>query len=342
MLRDSTVDVLDFDEFHKVLEMQMSTVGVDLTFHITRTVKNDVGKWMFGLPDKQTECSSASGLTLCRTITRTTNAFGEVEAESTSSSDGLDDTKLIVAYDKRDGFANVAKVLAEHAIGVEPFGVRREYDAHGFVVGVRDKATMDAYWELTDVHDAGRPSEEMFGNGAKTVRAYHGDKQTLKNVTTTRGAATMLQLSYAWDAQRNLKSRTDTLQAQHTTERFRYDALERLTTYPPKRLGVAMGPIEPRSYFGQAYQRQAVPRLQETRTSISPWRPQCMDEPLARRIDPAQTASVTRSTKLCLHGVPTPHLEQHPRLTRNLHSPFGSTRSRDVETPSQVWIGTFA
>ena len=44
MLRDSTVDVLDFDEFRNVLEVERRTVGVDATMHITRTVKNDVAQ----------------------------------------------------------------------------------------------------------------------------------------------------------------------------------------------------------------------------------------------------------------------------------------------------------
>jgi YD repeat-containing protein len=117
MLRDATVEVLDYDEYNNALEAKASTIGVDATKHITRTVKNDVNKWMLGLPDIQTECSTGSGLTQCRTITRTTNEFGEVETESTSSSDGLDDTKLMVAYDKRDKFGNVTHVTATDAFG---------------------------------------------------------------------------------------------------------------------------------------------------------------------------------------------------------------------------------
>ena len=78
-------------------------------------------------------------------------------------------------------------------------------------------------------------------------------------------------------------------------------------------------------------------------TSFLPWcLLRCINEPLARRIDPAQTAPVTISTKVRLHGVLTPHLDQHPRLTRTPHSPLGAARSIDAQTPIQVWIGTFA
>ena len=39
----------------------------------------------------------------------------------------------------------------------------------------------------------------------------------------------MQSLAYDYDARLNLKSRTDALQMQNKTERFRYDALDRLT-----------------------------------------------------------------------------------------------------------------
>ena len=116
MLRDSTVKVVDYDEFANVLEVDVSTVGIDATMHITRTVKNDVDKWQIDLPDTQTECSTAAGLTLCRTIVRTTNTFGEVETEETSTSDNRNDSKLLVRYE-RDIFGNVTKVIADDAFG---------------------------------------------------------------------------------------------------------------------------------------------------------------------------------------------------------------------------------
>jgi hypothetical protein len=47
LLRDSTVRIIDYDEFRNVLQVDMSTVGTDASMHITRTVKNDVARWPF-------------------------------------------------------------------------------------------------------------------------------------------------------------------------------------------------------------------------------------------------------------------------------------------------------
>ncbi len=131
LLRDTTVDVLDWDEFGNVLEVDVATIGVDLTYHVTRTVKNDIERWMLGQLQSQKECSTASGLSQCRTMTRTTNAFGEVETESTSSDDGIDDTKLTVEYDQRDRYGNI-----EHTVAKDSLGNTRKsttvYDAEGF------------------------------------------------------------------------------------------------------------------------------------------------------------------------------------------------------------------
>ncbi len=51
----------------------------------------------------------------------------------------------------------------------------------------------------------------------------------MQSITTTRGAATIQQLSYGWDQRLNLKSRTDASQATNKTEWFRHDELDRLT-----------------------------------------------------------------------------------------------------------------
>ena len=55
------------------------------------------------------------------------------------------------------------------------------------------------------------------------------NKQALKSISTVSGGKDVQKLSYAWDQRLNLLSRTDALQPMHTTERFRYDPLERIT-----------------------------------------------------------------------------------------------------------------
>ena len=57
-------------------------------------------------------------------------------------------------------------------LGEQPFGVTYDYDAHGHRVGVRDTYTNSAYWQLTDVDQAGRYKHEQFGNGVTTARGY--------------------------------------------------------------------------------------------------------------------------------------------------------------------------
>jgi hypothetical protein len=80
------------------------------------------------------------------------------------------------------------------------------------------------------VDNAGRFREEVFGNDVLTERSYFEGKQRLKSIVTQSSAATLVQsLAYDYDARLSLNSRTDALQPQNTTERFRYDALDRLT-----------------------------------------------------------------------------------------------------------------
>jgi RHS repeat-associated protein len=107
--------------------------------------------------------------------------------------------------------------------------VTQGYDAYGHVLTVTDSATKLAYWKLTDVDNAGRYKTEMFGNGVSSTRSYFADKQSLQSIVTSSGTTAVQNLAYDYDARRDLTSRTDTLQPQDTTERFRYDPIERLT-----------------------------------------------------------------------------------------------------------------
>jgi RHS repeat-associated protein len=92
---------------------------------------------------------------------------------------------------------------------------------------VQDSTSSFPYWNLTDVDNAGRYKTEAFGNGATSTRSYFPDKQGLQSIITQSGAATVQNLAYDYDARRDLTSRADMLQSQ--TERFRYDAVKRLT-----------------------------------------------------------------------------------------------------------------
>src|SRR5262249_55530993 len=100
---------------------------------------------------------------------------------------------------------------------------------YGHVVTVRDDVTGTRYWHLADVDSAGRFKSETFGNGVVTSRSYFPDKQRVQSITTTSGATAVQRLTYDYDARLDLKSRSDALQQQNTTEWFKYDPVERLT-----------------------------------------------------------------------------------------------------------------
>jgi RHS repeat-associated protein len=126
-----------------------------------------------------------------------------------------------------DEFGRSKTLQYPQPLGEAPFTLTRDYDAHGYVVGVRDKST--TYWELKGVDEAGRYKTEQLGNGLTTTQSYDNAKQKLKNISTMLGGSTIQNLAYDYDGSLNLKSRTDSLQAQNKTERFRYDKLNRLT-----------------------------------------------------------------------------------------------------------------
>ncbi|WP_437605689.1 RHS repeat-associated core domain-containing protein [Sorangium sp. So ce834] len=128
-----------------------------------------------------------------------------------------------------DDLGRVETVTYPAPAGAAPFVVAQEHDAHGHVLAVRDSSTRFAYWRLTDVDNAGRFREEVFGNGAVTERSYFADKQRLRHMVTQSGAGEVQDLDYGFDDLLNLTRRTDALQPRNTTERFRYDALHRLT-----------------------------------------------------------------------------------------------------------------
>ncbi|WP_438023101.1 RHS repeat-associated core domain-containing protein [Sorangium sp. So ce233] len=128
-----------------------------------------------------------------------------------------------------DALGRVATITYPTPTGAAPFVVTHDHDAHGQVIAVRDGATRSPYWRLTDVDGAGRYREEAFGNGVVTERSYHADKQRLESLVTWRGATLVQDLEVGYDARLSLAYRTDALQPQHRTERFRHDALDRLT-----------------------------------------------------------------------------------------------------------------
>jgi RHS repeat-associated protein len=128
-----------------------------------------------------------------------------------------------------DNAGLVSAITYPAPAGAPPFVVAQDHDAHGYLLTARDSATSFPYWHLAEVDQAGRVSKEVLGKIVTTERSYYADKQSVKSILTTHGGATVQELSYEYDPHRNLAARSDGLQMQHPTERFRYDDLDRLT-----------------------------------------------------------------------------------------------------------------
>src|SRR6185295_16660741 len=86
-------------------------------------------RWVLGQLETQKECSTAAMLSACRTLTRTTTIYGEVDTESIGSDDNSPDTQLIVSY-TRDVFGNVTGVTADDAYSHHRVS-SRTYEAEG-------------------------------------------------------------------------------------------------------------------------------------------------------------------------------------------------------------------
>jgi RHS repeat-associated protein len=110
------------------------------------------------------------------------------------------------------------------------FQLKYNYDVSGYLNSVQDAAAGTVFWTLTGSNDSSSPTMEVLGNAVSIATAY--TPWTNEMITRSEGSAgsqTNLQnLSYAWDVNGNLLSRTDN--RQNLTEAFTVDALNRLST----------------------------------------------------------------------------------------------------------------
>ncbi|MEZ4298873.1 MAG: RHS repeat-associated core domain-containing protein [Polyangiaceae bacterium] len=129
-----------------------------------------------------------------------------------------------------DGFGRVDRIAYPTPSDATPFVVEQRHDAHGALREVRDRNSPLVYWHLAATDSAGRIRAEEMGNAAATTeRGYFVDRNRLRSIATETAAGLVQRLHYTWDARQHLASRTDDLQPKHKTERFRYDALARLS-----------------------------------------------------------------------------------------------------------------
>ncbi|XXT23289.1 hypothetical protein WME94_17280 [Sorangium sp. So ce429] len=88
-----------------------------------------------------------------------------------------------------DELGRVATITYPTPAGGAPFVVAHDHDAHGHVLAVGDAATRSAYWRLTDVDDAGRFREEVFGNGVVSATASSQSGATTRTSSGWRASS---------------------------------------------------------------------------------------------------------------------------------------------------------
>ena len=356
MLRDATVKVLDYDEFHNVLEVDVSTAGTDATMHIARTVRNDVDKWLIGLPDTQTECSTGAGLTACRTIKRTTNAFGEVETETTSSSDKRDDSKLFVTYE-HDAWGNVTKVLADDAFSNHR-EARTEYDAAGVfptkqinglghetvveydgVLGALRKETDPNGLITESKHDGfGRLTLETRPDGSRTTITRTREKvdgvwRTKERTTTTGGADDEVVLD---SLGRTIATFTHGPEPKANTarimQRIEYDRLSGKVA--KKSVPIAEGTSDAQLLFDE-YAYDAVGREVE---HVTPWNHAITTLYLGNAIEVTEPGRPPTRTELDALGRIVRVVDAKQGITRTAYGPFNTLRSvTDPGNATTTW-----
>ncbi|MGQ0430297.1 MAG: RHS repeat-associated core domain-containing protein [Gammaproteobacteria bacterium] len=108
----------------------------------------------------------------------------------------------------------------------ERFGFALDYQ-HGQLTGIRDiAAPAVSYWTLGTLDAAGNVIDETRGQSLRVVSGFDPLTGLMDYRQASAGAATIQNLSYAWDANENLTQRRDLRQG--ITEDFRYDVLDRL------------------------------------------------------------------------------------------------------------------
>ncbi|WP_437967624.1 hypothetical protein WMF04_50185 [Sorangium sp. So ce260] len=68
-----------------------------------------------------------------------------------------------------DMYSRPFRLWYPRADGERRFGVRRIFDAHGHLVGVRNARSREMFWQFEDTDEAGRIRAEAFGNGLRLL-----------------------------------------------------------------------------------------------------------------------------------------------------------------------------
>lgn len=102
--------------------------------------------------------------------------------------------------------------------------VKHEYASNGILNAVKNAATNAYFWQLTQQDARGNVTVETLGNGLVTTNTYNASTGYLVGISTPG----IQNWTYQYNLAGNLTMRKDN--AKNLTERFEYDALDRLTT----------------------------------------------------------------------------------------------------------------
>ncbi|XXY17780.1 RHS repeat-associated core domain-containing protein [Sorangium sp. So ce216] len=198
LMSDATITYGDHDEFGNILTESSSTEGADLTLLVKRKYTNDTASWLIGKLDSVTECSGASGIDQCRTMSRKYNTRGQVIEESVGA-EGDQQTELHLTY-ARDVYGNLRGTRS-----VDAFGARRNscisYDeerifpyarsnAEGHITRMKFDPGLGVRTALVDAnHLVARRAIDGFGRVTKEIRPGEEDEVITTLTRTKDGGA---------------------------------------------------------------------------------------------------------------------------------------------------------
>ena len=112
-----TLTTTSYDDFGNVLGSVAKAADVDLTTTVSDVeVHNDPKTWLLGQLTHRRECSTAAGVTQCRTIERAYDPSTGLLVGQTLNADGDATMHLEVTY-ARDAFGNITTTTADDALG---------------------------------------------------------------------------------------------------------------------------------------------------------------------------------------------------------------------------------
>lgn len=111
------------------------------------------------------------------------------------------------------------------------FSVQSVYNNLGYQTGYKKPKSNEFYWQADSMDAFGNWTGERLGNDIQTSRDFDPASGLLQQITSTKSQSGDIQnLSYTWDSNGNLKSRSQAMGASTVIEEFGYDVVNRLRT----------------------------------------------------------------------------------------------------------------